>query len=68
MKRRLISGALALVPLAIAAWQGQNKKTPPRTFDVASVKPNLSGGGNFQHGRFAWAPDRHKCSREDAGP
>src|SRR5580698_4774058 len=56
MKRRLIPGALALVPLALAAWQGQNKTTPPRAFDVASVKSNLSGNGNFSmgtsHGRL----------------
>jgi uncharacterized protein (TIGR03435 family) len=56
MKRRLIPGALALVPLALAAWQWQNKTTPSRAFDVASVKPNLSGSGGFSmgtsHGRL----------------
>jgi uncharacterized protein (TIGR03435 family) len=50
MKRGLIPGAVILVPLTLAAWQGQNNSTPPRAFDVASVKPNLSGGGNFSMG------------------
>jgi uncharacterized protein (TIGR03435 family) len=56
MKRGLIPGALALVPLALAAWQGQNKTATLRAFDVVSVKPNLSGGGGFSmgtsHGRL----------------
>lgn len=56
MKRMLIPGTLALLPLLLAAWQGQNKTTALPAFDVASVKPNLSGTGGFSmgtsHGRL----------------
>ncbi len=50
MKQRLIPPGLALVPLALAAWQRQNKTTSPPAFDVASVKPNLSGSGGLNMG------------------